>query len=267
MKWCLALVLALGSALASAASLERTPAGMRAECAMYLPAALQALATREQAGEPSQPTRSGAIREQDALNKRLAALEKESAVLLEKMRATVALAERNLARTEQAGPPRNQLEASKLEEQRARVNELRQALHEIEAEHAAYVCKPEIIFVGTRIADRIVDDHVRRLRSSMSSACLPDASSKDAQSRQGKRAVGVTSLIDAQGHLLRSDVFSPSGDAAADADVLRLIAHAAPYAPFSPALRKKADVLSISTRWHILFNSSDGKPCLDEPQP
>ncbi|SMC29621.1 TonB protein C-terminal [Andreprevotia lacus DSM 23236] len=268
MKWCLALALALGSTLATAASPERTPASMRAECAASLPAALEKLASEAPDNDADSAVRP--VKNKREADTRLARLHKENTRAEMKLLAQLptlqkqrALLEEALARAERDGPPTAQAEADRRRGLRASIAEM----HELENATQAVVCRPAIIFVGSHIADSTVAAHVHRVQNSMSSTCLSYPATADEKTRQGKRSVGVTNLIDAEGRLLRSDVFNPSGDPAADADALRLIAHAAPFAPFSPALRKKADVLSISTTWDINFKSSDDKPCLNGPKP
>jgi protein TonB len=65
----------------------------------------------------------------------------------------------------------------------------------------------------------------------------------------------LTVNINADGSLESVQVDRPSGSKILDAAAVKIVEMAAPYAPFTPAMRKKVDILGITRTW--TFTRSD----------
>ena len=74
---------------------------------------------------------------------------------------------------------------------------------------------------------------------------------REAKARGTAGSLRLLVAIAADGALRKARVLESSGHAVLDAAALRIVRLAAPYAPFSPAMRETAEVLEIERTWRF----------------
>ncbi len=95
---------------------------------------------------------------------------------------------------------------------------------------------------------------------------IEDVGTRDFPQAHGKKLYGELMMnltIDARGRLLQTEIVRSSGNAELDRQSERIARSSGPFVAFSPALRKKADELVLTTRFRYVFTPA--APPADAP--
>lgn len=117
-----------------------------------------------------------------------------------------------------------------------------------------YQKRPRRMFVGARAQEYAFAQYVDDWRIKVER--VGNLNYPEAARRQGLYgSLVLTVSINADGSLESVQVDRPSGSKILDAAAVKIVEMAAPYAAFTPAMRKKVDILGITRTW--TFTRSD----------
>jgi len=194
-------------------------------------------------------SRSQTGNEEAALQAKVATLEKQARTLLSQLKSDSQL--RNPPSTATPAPIQPTVDASQLNEQ---AREMAQLQARISQQWDEYQKRPKRAFVGANVREyafaRYVEDWVAKVER-IGNVNYPEAARR--QSIYG--SLRLTVSIYSDGRIENVDIDRSSGSKILDAAAIRIVQLAAPYAPFSDEMRKKADILSITRTW--TFTRSD----------
>ncbi len=188
--------------------------------------------------------------EEEALQARVAELERRAKALLSQLKPDAQLQER---------PPEPSADASQLNQQaremaQLQAREMAQLQASISQQWDEYQKRPKRAFIGANTREyafaRYVEDWVTKVER------IGNVNYPEAARRQGiYGSLRLTVSIYADGRIEAVEVDRSSGSRILDAAAIRIVELAAPYAPFPDDMRKKADILSITRTW--TFTRSD----------
>ena len=88
---------------------------------------------------------------------------------------------------------------------------------------------------------------------------IEDRGTRNFPEHRGKKLYGELTMnvtVDVQGRVIDADVVRPSGSRLLDQQALAIVRSAAPFGPFSPAMRQQADQIVVTSRFR--FTRDDG---------
>lgn len=121
-------------------------------------------------------------------------------------------------------------------------------LGQIEADLHPYQQRPRRMYVGARAAEYVFARYIEDWRlkvERVGNLNYPEAARR--QKMYGSLMLSVE--INADGELLKAEVERSSGSRVLDAAAVKIVEMAAPFPPFNPKMREKAEVLSLSRVW------------------
>ncbi|MBX3604205.1 MAG: TonB family protein [Piscinibacter sp.] len=166
--------------------------------------------------------------------------------LLAQMRRELALLPPPDPRREQGTP-----EERAQEERRRQLIEL---LAEIEKRINEENARPKKRFIGPSTREEVYALYYDALRRK-----IEDRGTRNFPEYQGKKLYGelvMNVTVDAEGRVLETEVVRPSSSKVLDRRAIAIVKAAAPFGPFTSAMRRKADQLVITSRFR--FTRDDG---------
>ena len=146
-----------------------------------------------------------------------------------------------------AGTP----EARAQEERRRRLIQL---LAEIEKRINEENARPKKRYISPATREEIYAQYYDQLRRK-----IEDRGTRNFPEQQGRKLYGELTMnvtIDAEGRVVETEVLSPSKSPVLDKRAVAIVHAAAPFGPFTSAMRHKADQLVITSRFR--FTREDG---------
>jgi periplasmic protein TonB len=166
--------------------------------------------------------------------------------LLAQMRRELALLPPPDPKREQGTP-----EERAQEERRRQLIEL---LAEIEKRINEENARPKKRFIGPSTREEVYALYYDSLRRK-----IEDRGTRNFPEYQGKKLYGelvMNVTVDAEGRVLETEVVRPSSSKILDRRAVAIVKAAAPFGPFTTAMRRKADQLVITSRFR--FTREDG---------
>ncbi len=182
--------------------------------------------------------------------------------LQETQQQLLAQMRRELALLPPPDPQRDQgsTEARALEEKRRRLIEL---LAEIEKRINEENARPKKRYISPATREEVYALYYDQLRRK-----IEDRGTRNFPEYQGKKLYGelvMNVTVDAEGRVLDTEVVRPSTSKMLDRRAVAIVKAAAPFGPFSTAMRRKADQLVITSRFK--FTRDEGlSTTLSAPQ-
>ncbi|MEP7057003.1 MAG: TonB family protein [Caldimonas sp.] len=162
-------------------------------------------------------------------------------------------ARRELALLPATDPLRDQGDPNqRAQEERRR--QLIQLLAEIEKRIAEENARPKKRLVGPSTREAVYAIYYDQLRRK-----VEERGTRNFPENQGKKLYGELTMnvtVDSEGRLVDTEVVRPSNSKVLDRRAVAIVAAAAPFGRFSPAMRQKADQLVITSRFK--FTREDG---------
>jgi protein TonB len=166
--------------------------------------------------------------------------------LLAQMRRELALLPAPDPRREQGTP-----EERALEERRRQLVEL---LAEIEKRINEENARPKKRYISPATREEVYAMYYDQLRRK-----IEDRGTRNFPEHQGRKLYGELTMnvtVDAEGRVIETEVVRPSNSRVLDRRAVAIVKAAAPFGPFSAAMRRKADQLVITSRFK--FTRDDG---------
>lgn len=184
-------------------------------------------------------------------NARVQALEQQAKALMQQIKSSYQVPEQKPQADADPRPPAPVPAPADLAQ---RSIEMARLQARIDQQWDDYQKRPRRMFVGARAQEytfaQYVDDWRLKVER-VGNLNYPEAARRE-------RLYGslvLTVNINADGSLESVQVDRPSGSKILDAAAVKIVEMAAPYAPFTPAMRKKVDILGITRTW--TFTRSD----------
>jgi protein TonB len=179
-------------------------------------------------------------------HRRIEELQETQQQLLAQMRRELAL----------LPPPDPQREQGTPEEraQEERRRQLIELLAEIEKRINEENARPKKRFIGPSTREEVYAIYYDALRRK-----IEDRGTRNFPEYQGKKLYGelvMNVTVDAEGRVLETEIVRPSTSKVLDRRAEAIVKAAAPFGPFSAAMRRKADQLVITSRFR--FTREDG---------
>jgi periplasmic protein TonB len=173
--------------------------------------------------------------------------------LQETQQQLLAQIKRELALLPQPDPQRDQGNPQeKAQEERRR--QLLQMLAEIEKRINEENARPKKRYISPATQEELYALYYDQLRRK-----IEERGTRNFPESQGKKLYGELTMnvtVDSEGRVLETEVLQASGNPQLDKRALAIVHAAAPFGGFSPAMRKKADQLVITSRFR--FTRNDG---------
>lgn len=181
----------------------------------------------------------------EAAQQQVKALEAENRKIMAQLKSTYALSEtppqpKPADATHPEGANANNLVARSLEMAKLEA--------QISQDYEAYQKRPHKVFIGARTREYVFARYIEDWRikvERIGNQNYPDA----AKQQKIYGTLQLTVSIKADGSLEDVEVTHHSGSAILDNAAVNIVREAAPYSPFPPDMRKKADVISITRTW------------------
>ena len=175
------------------------------------------------------------------------------AKLQEQQEQLLATVRRELALLPPPDPQRDQgtPEAQERAEKRRRLIQL---LAEIEKRVNEENARPRKRYISPATREVVYAQYYDGLRRK-----IEERGTRDFPTYQGKKLYGELVLnihVDARGRVIETDIVASSGNAVLDRRALAIVRAAAPFGPFTAAMRRGAEVLVITSRFR--FTREDG---------
>ena len=203
-----------------------------------------------QAGRATSPLPPSAIVETGDSNeeskKRIDQLQETQQQLLAQIRRELALLPAPDPQREQGNPE------ERAQEERRR--QLVQLLAEIEKRVNEENARPKKRYISPATREEIYAMYYDQLRRK-----IEDRGTRNFPENQGKKLYGELTMnvtVDAEGRVVDTEVVRPSNSKVLDRRATAIVRAAAPFGPFSAAMRKRADQLVVTSRFK--FTRDDG---------
>ncbi len=180
----------------------------------------------------------------EAVAQRVKLLEEQSRKIMTQLKSNYSLRDGHL-QTEQVEQPVTKVGKGTLLEQSLEMAKLEA---QIAQEYDAYQKRPRKLFVGARTQEYIFARYIEDWRikvERIGNQNYPEEARR--QKVYGKLQLTVS--IKADGNLEDVEITRSSGSKVLDNAAVTIVRRAAPYAPFSADIRKKADVVVITRTW------------------
>jgi len=175
----------------------------------------------------------------DEAHKRIEQLQETQQQLLAQIRRELALLPAPDPQREQGRPD----EAAQEERRR----QLVQLLAEIEKRINEENARPKKRYISPATREEVYAMYYDRLRRK-----IEDRGTRNFPENQGRKLYGELTMnvtVDAEGRVLDTEVVLPSKSTLLDRRAIAIVRAAAPFGPFSAAMRKRADQLVITSRF------------------
>jgi periplasmic protein TonB len=175
----------------------------------------------------------------DEAHKRIEQLQETQQQLLAQIRRELALLPAPDPQREQGRPD----EAAQEERRR----QLVQLLAEIEKRINEENARPKKRYISPATREEVYAMYYDRLRRK-----IEDRGTRNFPENQGRKLYGELTMnvtVDAEGRVLDTEVVRPSKSTLLDRRAIAIVRAAAPFGPFSAAMRKRADQLVITSRF------------------
>ena len=182
----------------------------------------------------------------DDARKRIDSLQNEQQQLLAQIR-------REIAALPPPGPQHDAGSATAREQEEQR-RQLLQLLAEIEKRVNENSQGPKKRYVGPATREAVYAIYYDALRRRVEARGTRDFPQQGGQKLYGELTMNVT--VDASGHVVEAEIVRPSGSRTLDAKAVAIVQAAAPYGPFSAAMRAQADQIVVTSRFR--FSREDG---------
>ena len=182
----------------------------------------------------------------DDANRRIENLQTEQQQLLAQIRREVAALPPPDPRRDRGSP-----EARDQDEQR---RQLLRLLAEIEKRVNEDSAAPKKRYISPATREAVYAIYYDTLRRRVEERGTRDFPQQGGQKLYGELTMNVT--VDAQGRVVEADVVRPSGSRLLDAKAVAIVHAAAPFGPFSTAMRAQADQIVVTSRFR--FTREDG---------
>ena len=203
-----------------------------------------------QAGRATSPLPPSAIVETGDSNeeakKRIDQLQETQQQLLAQIRRELALLPAPDPQREQGNPE------ERSQEERRR--QLVQLLAEIEKRINEENARPKKRYISPATREEIYAMYYDQLRRK-----IEDRGTRNFPENQGKKLYGELTMnvtVDAEGRVVDTEIVRPSNSKVLDRRATAIVRAAAPFGPFSAAMRKRADQLVVTSRFK--FTRDDG---------
>jgi protein TonB len=171
--------------------------------------------------------------------KQIEQLQETQQQLLAQMRRELALLPAPDPRREQGTP-----EERAIEEKRRQLVEL---LAEIEKRINEENARPKKRYISPATREEVYAMYYDQLRRK-----IEDRGTRNFPEHQGRKLYGELTMnvtVDAEGRVIETEVVRPSNSRVLDRRAIAIVKAAAPFGPFSAAMRRKADQLVITSRF------------------
>lgn len=153
-------------------------------------------------------------------------------------------------------PPDPQRDAGQpqAQEQEERRRQLLKLLAEIEKRINEENARPKKRYISPATREEVYAMYYDQLRRR-----IEERGTRDFPQAQGRKLYGELTMnvtIDADGRVVEAEVVRPSTSRALDTRALAIVRAAAPYGRFSPAMRRQADQIVVTSRFR--FTHDDG---------
>ena len=182
----------------------------------------------------------------DEAHKRIEQLQETQQQLLAQIRRELALLPAPDPQRDQGNPQ------EQAQEERRR--QLVQLLAEIEKRINEENARPKKRYISPATREEVYAMYYDRLRRK-----IEDRGTRNFPENQGRKLYGELTMnvtVDAEGRLLETEIVLPSKSRVLDRRAVAIVRAAAPFGPFSAAMRKRADQLVITSRFK--FTREDG---------
>lgn len=178
--------------------------------------------------------------------KQIEQLQETQQQLLAQLRREIALLPPPDPRRDQGSPEERQTE-----EKRRQLVEL---LAEIEKRINEENARPKRRYISPATREEVYAMYYDQLRRK-----IEDRGTRNFPEHQGKKLYGELTMnvtVDAEGRVIETEVVRPSNSRILDRRAIAIVKAAAPFGPFTSAMRQKADQLVITSRFR--FTREDG---------
>lgn len=178
--------------------------------------------------------------------KQIEQLQETQQQLLTQLRREIALLPPPDPRRDQGSPEERQTE-----EKRRQLVEL---LAEIEKRINEENARPKRRYISPATREEVYAMYYDQLRRK-----IEDRGTRNFPEHQGKKLYGELTMnvtVDAEGRVIETEVVRPSNSKILDRRAIAIVKAAAPFGPFTSAMRQKADQLVITSRFR--FTREDG---------
>lgn len=178
--------------------------------------------------------------------KQIEQLQETQQQLLAQLRREIALLPPPDPRRDQGSPEERQTE-----EKRRQLVEL---LAEIEKRINEENARPKRRYISPATREEVYAMYYDQLRRK-----IEDRGTRNFPEHQGKKLYGELTMnvtVDAEGRVIETEVVRPSNSKILDRRAIAIVKAAAPFGPFTSAMRQKADQLVITSRFR--FTREDG---------
>ncbi len=182
----------------------------------------------------------------DEAHKRIEQLQETQQQLLAQIRRELALLPTPDPQRDQGNPE------EQAQEERRR--QLVQLLAEIEKRVNEENARPKKRYISPATREEVYAMYYDRLRRK-----IEDRGTRNFPENQGRKLYGELTMnvtVDAEGRVLDTEIVLPSKSRVLDRRAVAIVRAAAPFGPFSAAMRKRADQLVITSRFK--FTREDG---------